>query len=43
MRLLTTFMRLAKLDATDAAIVAVVLLAVVNVLVELWSWLSAAP
>ena len=43
MGLLSTIMRRVKLDTTDAAIVAVVLLAVVNALVELWSWLSAVP
>ena len=40
MGILSTLRRRVKLDATDAAIVAVVLLAVVNVLAELWSWLS---
>ena len=43
MGILSTIMSRVKLDPIDAAIVAVVLLAVVNVLVELWSWLSAAP
>ena len=41
MGILFHLMRRLKLDATDAAIVAVVLLAVVNVLSEFWRWLSA--
>ena len=43
MGILSTLLQRLKLDATDAAIVAVVLLAVVNVLSELWAWLSRAP
>ena len=38
--MLSTLLRRVKLDATEAAIVAVVVLAVVNALVEFWSWLS---
>ena len=36
-------LRRLKLSTTDAAIVAVVVVAGLNALVEFWSWLSALP
>lgn len=43
MGLISTILRRLKLDATEAAIVAIVLLAVVNALVEFWRALSIPP
>lgn len=40
MRIIATIMRRLNLNATDAVIVAVVLLAVLNVLAEFWRWLG---
>ena len=43
MGILSSLLARLKLSATDAAIVAVVVLSVVNVLSELWALLSRAP
>ena len=43
MGILSTLLQRLKLDATDAAILAVVVVALLNVLAEFWSWLSRAP
>ena len=41
--MLSSLISRSKLTLTDAAIVAVVVLAGVNALVEFWEWLSRAP
>jgi cell division protein ZapA (FtsZ GTPase activity inhibitor) len=40
---ISTLLARLKLTTTDAAIIAVVVVAALNVLVEFWQWLSAAP
>ena len=43
MGMISALLQRLKLDATDAAILAVVVVALLNVLAEFWSWLSAVP
>ena len=43
MGILCTLLARLKLSATDAAIIAVVVVAALNVLAEFWAWLGSPP